>query len=310
MYHSYKQIKKKTKMIVQARQMIAAASAGSIEIEAVAWPLRAIDTSLDGKRVVFRHIEVQKLVKRGKSSSWDTMWEKMTTEPYLVFDHTGFMIVDSNRISTTMRSLTDGLTRFECNPEKLSADQLNSFDEFYDGNVSGFKAKLKGTTSFLGQLFSFRAFRIVERAIPVGSPLLVIGNFTPEDKFRYIDISPDFQLFKDRACKLLTNKSYQISLLDKNKDGEVDLEELKSGFQTARAHSFNADLALTNIKSVGASNEKLYGTITGTSENELIITEGLETQILKNSPVYRNWLGLYLGAAIVACSIILFIILA
>lgn len=310
MYHSYKQIKKKTKMIIEARQLIAAASAGSVEIEAVAWPFRAIDNSLDGKKVVFRHLVLQKLVRRGKNTSFETIWEKITPEPFLVFDQSGFMIINCHsNINSNLTSLTEGLSRKEYNPERLSELQLTSFDDFYDGNISGFRAKSSITKGLIAQLFSFKQFRVLERTIPIGGPLLILGNFNPEDTSRFVELSPELKLFKDRACKLLTNKNYQLSLLDKNKDGEVDLDELKNGFQTALTHSFKGTLDITDVKPKGLSNEKLYGTISSSINNELIIAEGLETQILKDSPIYRSWLGLYLGAAIVACSIILFIVL-
>jgi hypothetical protein len=308
MVYSYKQIKKKTKMQINAKQLMASASAGNVEIEGVIWPFRSIDTSLDGKKIVFRHIEVQKYVKRGKSSSWDTMWENVTAGPFLIFDQTGFMLVNTSN-NEKFGTLTEGITSRVYNPEKLSADQLESFEGFFDNSISGFKAKLKGESTILGQLLSMQSYRIKEKYIAIGSPMLLHGHFNPEDTFRFVNIASDYKLFKERACKLLINKSYQLSIFDKNKDGEVDLKELYNGFHSALVNSVKKDFTITDIRPDGPANEKLYGTLVGTAENELLISEGFETQILKNSPIYRNWLCLYLGAAIVGCSIIFFIIL-
>lgn len=300
--YSLKQIKKKTRIKNLAKQIITSASAGSVEIEAVAWPFRAIDTDMEGKKIVFRHIEIQEYVRRGKRGNWETLWTKHSTEPFLIFDYSGYMFVQPNILGSSDPHMTEGISSREYSARNLKSLALESFNEFYDGSIADFR--VSSSSGFFSTFFSFgKRHRIFERSITIGSPILIHGHFSPEDTPRFIHLKEEFTLFRQRAARLLGQKSYRITMFDKNRDGEVDIDELTLGFVAALKNSVKKDFSITDIKSVGESHERLCGTIKDSGTQDLMLVEGLEEQILNASPISRNWLCLYLGAAIVALAI-------
>lgn len=298
-YYSWKKIKQKTSMKIMAKQVISAASAGSVEIEAVAWPLRAIDTCLSGNKVVYRFIRLQKLVNSRRNKTWETVWSKSSPEPFLIFDPSGFAIINPYS-NTNALSMSDGLTEKEYPTHKLTSSQLESFDGLYDNSVSGFRASIGG--SFLSSFFT-SSYRILERTIPIGTPLLIHGYLSPEDHFRYVHLKEEYILFKQRADKLIGNKNYRLSLLDKDKDGTVDAKELYNGFLAALKNSVKKDFSITDFKQTGLPQEKIYGTINDHSNQELTLIDCFEEQLLNSKPIYLNWLCLYLGAGLIALAV-------
>ena len=304
-YYSYKKIKRKTHMVNTAKQVISAASAGSVEIEAIAWPFRSMDVSLDGKRVVFKRIVIQKLVKRGKNKKWETVWKKSSPNPFLVFDHSGFLTV-APVVNGDDDAMLDGITQKTYEPTNLSQSQLDCFNEFYDHSVQGFNATTK--QGFLATFFSFNsAFRILERYVAIGSPLLIHGHLNPEDSFRYINVTQEFALFKERVSKLLKNKDFRRQLFDKNKDGTIDAKELYDGFQSTLKASVKNGILHTDLRQSGLPHEKIYGTILTHTSQELLLSDCFEEQFLAAKPIYWNWLGLYAGIVMVGLGIYFFL---
>lgn len=311
MIYSIKQIKKKTKMQNTAKQLLSSASAGSVEIEAIAWPLKHIETSLSGEKVVFRFMELKKRVKRGKNSEWITVWKKYTTDSFLIFDQTGFAIVDP-KTCAELETFSEGMINTSYDPYKFNPAQSEVFSGFYDGDISDFASRItsaSGVNGFFSGLISSH-YKLYERIIPVGSPLHIHGFYTPyDDVSKFVLIKNEFALFIERATKLISNKSYRLTLFDRNKNGSINREELSTGFKSALINSVKTDLTFTDLKSEGKAGEKLFGTIASSAHEELIISSGFEEQILNDNPIYINWLCLYLSAGILAFSIIFYIIM-
>lgn len=307
MAYSYRQIKKKTKIQNTAKQMLSSASAGSVEVEVIAWPLKAIGSSLSGEKTVFRFMELKKQVKRGKNTEWITVWTKFSSDPFLIFDQTGFAVLDP-KDAGQLESFSEGMINKSYDPFKFNPIQNDYFSSFYDGDISGFTPQINGAGGFLAGLLSSN-YKLHERIIPIGSPLLIHGYYTPNDVPKFVHIKDEFKLFKERAAKLISNKSYRLSLFDRNKNGSIDRVELNKGFQSALINSIKTEFSFTDFKSEGLSNEKLFGTITSTPHEELIITSGFEEQILNENPIYINWLCLYLSAGVLAFSIIFYMIM-
>ncbi|MBY0412786.1 MAG: hypothetical protein K2Q18_01405, partial [Bdellovibrionales bacterium] len=224
MFQSYRLIKKKTKIRNLAKQVITSASAGNIELEAVSWPYRNILNNMEGHKCIYRHMKIQKYVRRGKNGKWETVWSKQSEEPFLVFDYSGYVLVHPGDLDNS--DIIENLIETNYTPSCLSISALESFQEFYDNSITGFSASSGG--GFFAKLFGGH-FRILERSIPIGCPLLIHGHYSPEDSARYIHLKDEFILFKQRASKLLAQKSYRQSMFDKNKDGEVDMKELSQG---------------------------------------------------------------------------------
>jgi hypothetical protein len=304
--HSLKQIKKKTSLQNMGKQLVSSASAGSIELECVAWPLGPVESSMNNHPAVYRHVTVQKYIKQNRSSHWKTVWQKSSPSEFLVFDHSGFIKIDTSTVDQNADA-NDGITSLTYPANKLSSSQLDSFCNIYDNSVAGLDVGVdKG---FFSSFFSLGPqFRILEKAIPVGTPLLIQGYFTPLDHFSYIALKEEFRLFKERADKLVSNRNYRLSLLDKDKNGRVDTKEMYDGFQAALKNSVKANFTPTQFKNEGSSHEKLYGTISNGPGQPLSMNECFQEQILNSRPVYLNWLGLYLGAGLVAAGIIVLVI--
>ena len=296
--YALKKIKRQNQIRNIAKQMISSASAGEVEIEGIAWPIKSIDHSMKGEKIVFRQMIIQEEIQRRKKSGWVTVWEKHERQPFLVFDQSGFMI-----IKVEDNFVIDELVEYKYDPHHLTPLQLESFKRFYDHKLSNFSTSLK--TGFLSSFFSSSTYRILERSIAIGSPLLVHGHHTPEEKFRYIHIDQEFALFKERVTKLLQNINFQKTLFDKNKDSVVDAKELYNGFRSTLKASVKNEILTTDFKSEGLPVTKVYGTITSTNDQSLQILDCFEEQHLRSRPTFLNWIWLYLGAGVIALGLFL-----
>ena len=306
-FAGYHRIKKKTMIKNIAKQVISAASAGVVELEGVAWPMKMIETSIKGEKIVFHYLKIEKLVKSGKSTKWITVWEKRSLEHFLLFDHSGMVVI--NPESNAFELMIEDLSCEKYNPHKLTKTQLESFNRLYDGSVDGLRPALG--KSVLGQLFSSE-FKLTEHSIPIGSPLLIHGHLNPSDVSHYISLSPDLALFRERTSKLLKNKSFMKNIFDKNKDGEVDLKELRTGFISTLKGSQKispGNFSVVNLKSEGHPTEKIYGMVSSHSGQELCFADCFEEQLLKAKPVYLDWFLFISGLAMIGAAIYLFWIL-
>jgi len=300
-FHSLKKIKQKLKIKNIAKQLISSASAGSVEIEGVAWPLRSFSHSLDGKKIVCRSVTIKKKVQRGKNKSYETVWSKCTTTPFLIFDHTGYLLVEPT-YSHNLVAVYGEIDEKKYSPNGLSELAIQGFNEFYDNSVAGFQ--VSSSRSFLSKLFS-ADFIILERVIEIGSPLLIHGYLTPDDGARFVLEDANLLSFREKISRILKNKSLKLSLLDKDKDGKIDDTELKKGFGGALSASLKSPLSIVKIKNVGEKNEKIYGNLRSSSNDDLIIHNSFEEQLLSSKPIIFNWITLYFGAALTGSAILL-----
>ena len=303
-YYSYKKIKRKNNLKLTPKQLLSSASAGSVEVEGIAWPFRAIESSMGGERIVFRQIVIKKYVRRGKSSSWKTVWTKNSSTPFMIFDQSGFVIINPDMPEHLIE--IEELNSTEYRGHKLTNSQVESFYEMYDNSLSGFS--LKGNQGFFSSFFSSSSsYKIIESVVPLGSPLLLHGFLVPEDKFRYVHLEKDQMLYFERACKLLKNKNYRKAFFDKNRDGEVDEVELQKGFKAAFAMSLKKEPGITNVMENGPSETRICGMMVSTTEQPLIFCHSFEEQFLKSRPVHWNWLALYAGGLMIAAAVFLFL---
>ena len=298
-----KKIKKKTKIKNISKQVICAASAGSVELEGVAWPLRTIHQSLEGKKIVCRSIIIKKRVRRGNKKSYETVWTKNSSEPFLVFDQTGYVLVEP-AYSLLQSVISDDVEEKKYSPFNLKREWIDGFNNFYDNSVEDFR--VSSGNSFFSQLFS-PDFIILEKIIEVGSPLLIHGHLTPEDTPRYISQGATLISFREKVTRIMNSKSLQLKFLDKNKDSKVDDKELRRGFQGALAVSLKSPLAITDIKNVGESHERIFGILKSNKNEDLLVSNAFEEQLLNSNPIIKNWIMLYLGAGLIGAAIILFI---
>lgn len=302
--YSVKKIKHKTKLKSLSRQLISAASAGTVELEAVSWPLRSWMHSLDGKKIVYRSIIIKKKMGSGKNARYEKVWEKNSSAPFLAFDQTGFVVVEPSTGLDKSLLVEESLEK-KYDYNAVPAEGLESFNEFYDHSVPGLRASC-GKKGLFSILFG-PSYYIFEKCIPVGSPLLIHGALYPDDSARFIHVEGDLKSFKDKVTKVFKSKNVLKAIFDKNKDGIVDSAELKRGFQGALKTGLKNELSISNIKTHGNPDEKVYGSIRVDHQGDLHLYCTFEEQLLNTKPYIYNWLGLITGAAIIAAIVAFFV---
>jgi hypothetical protein len=299
-FDSIKKIKRKIEMKNISKQLLSSASAGSVEIEGVSWPFRAIHNSMQGQKVVFRQVIIQQYVRRGKRGSWQKVWEKNSSEQFMVFDQSGFAIINPG--FETANLVIEEIPKSIYRAHQLTPAQHESFHDFYDNSLFGFSTSLNQGW-LLSIISSSAKYRIVERSIPLGSPLFIYGYLIPDDTFRFVHLKEDHAHYNKKMTKFLVNKNYMKPFFDKSRDGIVDDVELKKGFQSAISAMIKKDLGITDLKQNGESTEKVYGTIGANLHQKLHLADCFEEQLLRAKPLYLNWLQLYLGGFLVATAI-------
>lgn len=297
----YRRIKKKTMMRNIATQVISAASAGVVELEGVAWPMKSIETSIQDEKIVFRYLKIEKLVKSGKSSKWVKVWEKFNLENFLLFDHSGMVII--NPKSDTFEKMIEDLRFQKYNPHKFTEAQLEQFNRLYDGSVAGLEPCVG--KSIFGPLFNAH-FLVFEYNIPIGAPLLIHGHLEPSDDSNYVHLNTDLEIFRERAAKLLKNKTFMKSLFDKNNDGQVDMEELRKGFKSTLLGSqknSEGNFFAVELKTDGRPTEKIYGEVSHHHNQHLSLTDCFQEQLLRSKPIILEWLLFTLGLSMIGAAV-------
>src|SRR6476661_98750 len=97
-YHGWEKIRKLNKIKDSSRQMIAYASAGEVEFEALAWPLKSPALCIEGKKCIYLSVTLEEYKTSGKSKRWVPIWTYHSYDPFLAFDKSGFVKVDPRRI--------------------------------------------------------------------------------------------------------------------------------------------------------------------------------------------------------------------
>lgn len=303
-FHALKKIKHKTNIKNISKQVISSASAGLVEIEGIAWPLRSISHALSGKEIVCRSIVIKKRVNRGKRTKYETVWSKQSTEPFLVFDQTGFFLIEPAYSPLHSNIISELVTEQRYGLQGINQKGIDSFYDFYDNSLSGLR--LSSEKNFLTYFFP-PLYLIFERCIEIGSPLLVHAHLIPDDSKRYVSVDSNLQSFRDKVTRVLKSTNFKKTVFDKDKDGVIDEIELSRGFTGALKASLKTAIVNTDIKNNGTTNEKIYGSLRSSASHELIIHNTFEEQLLTSKPIIKNWAELIIGAILIACSIIVFL---
>lgn len=279
-------IKRRNKVKDTVKQVISSASAGSVELEAIAWPLSTPDKCLQGEDCVFRSWELQEINNSSnKRGHWKTIWTLQTPHPFLAFDHTGFL-----KIFPLSKDDLEVHKEIIYYPRKLNQSQKEAFKKHCEFSHIF-------PTGFFGFLTAM-SFRIIEKKILVGSPLLIHGHLNPADKIIFLSQEEMLSEFRQKACLLMNGKNFRMKMLDKDQNGEINIKELQGGFKNLFKRTSRQNFCLPQFSESGKSECRFYGDITGTSKHPLTLADAFEEQYLSSVSALFPWILFMIGGII------------
>jgi E3 Ubiquitin ligase len=264
--------RKSRKIQDTARIDISSAPQGLVELEGYAWPLEPPLSAVCGRQVVYYHYKVQQLVKRGKSSSWETRYQFNHNASFYVIDQSGVCIVNPNQDGM---DLTEKITKLFAYGETI--EQLKNFYSTKPG--------------FLAQMFSGN-YRLVEQKLFVGSPVYVCGNMQAMN-LNQVKIRGDYKKFLTHTRTMSSNPIFKMSKLDINRDGKLSDEEIIAGFADVSKESSLPGIELE---------AKLAGTVSASETHDLIVADGHQEQYLKRLTSF-NILKIWGGVAMIGAGL-------
>lgn len=267
-YKGLVNFRKSRKIQDTARIDIASAPQGLVEVEGYAWPMETSLAAVCGRQVVYYHYKVQQLVKRGKSSSWETKYEFNHNPSFYIIDHSGVGIVNPNKDSM---DLTERITKLDHYAESIEALTTSS----------------RHQSGWLGKMFS-GSYRLVEYKLLVGSPVYVCGNLQAMN-MNQVKIRGDYKKFLAQIKTMNVNPVFKMSRLDTNRDGILSDDEMILGHaDTSKEASFHTT----------EGKVKVVGSMAASPAHNLIVADGHEHQYLKRLTSF-NLLKIWGGVALI-----------
>jgi hypothetical protein len=282
-YRGWKNIKRINRVKDSARQLISAASAGQVELEAIAWPMDKTDKCLEAKTCVYLELILEEYKGSRKNKSWQEIWRYNSKKAFLAFDQSGFV-----SIHPFSDHFIDVRGEKIYQPHRMSDYQQKAFGSLYGG----------GNIFRGGSLLGFALgsnFRIKEKKIVLGSPLLIHGFFRPEDKIRFLNLEPKLADFRSRCNKLIQSESFKKRFFDKNKDGSITRDELSEGFERV-LNLCQGDMSNTfQLSPAGEPHSRFYGVVSANENEPLHIADTFEEQFLESKSTFMAWMSFSFG---------------
>lgn len=301
-WRGFKRFSDAQKIQNHAKISIASAPQGHCEVEGFAWPKGKTADTTQSTVAVYRHLKLEKYIRRNKHSHWETIWETKTSAPFYIFDASGVALLDPT--TAEIRVMPETIVW-----SKLSTQQKTEMQKEIGLEVSGFPP----TEGFFG---TGSNFRLLEEAIWVGCPVYVQGHFTSTDGNSKALLSPYLDQLRGQIEKLSKDKARRLFFLDKNRDGKISAEEERRGFASAvkvavRSKNKGTDpqAAATDWQNLLApftpgiaSKNRVYGTFTSSENTKLLLADCHEQNFLARVGSYN---GLYMigGAALICVGI-------
>lgn len=271
-----KNFRKSRKVQDTARIDIASAPQGLVEVEGYAWPLETPLSAVCDRQVVYYSYEVQVLVKRNKSSSWETRYRFNHNASFYVIDQSGICIVNP---TPDGMDLTEKITK------------LNGYAE----SIESLRSQCANTGGWMSQIFS-GSYRLVERKLFVGSPVYVCGHLQAMT-VNQTKVRGDYKKFLAQIRSMSANPIFKMSKLDKNRDGILSDDEMIEGISDVSKE--------TEIQSV-ENEAQIVGTIASSDVHKLIVADGHQEQYLKRLTSF-NLLKIWGGVALIGIGIFVLI---
>ncbi|HAR41372.1 MAG TPA: hypothetical protein DCS07_01870 [Bdellovibrionales bacterium] len=191
--------KKKQLIDNTPRSKVRSASMGMIELKGFAEPWKKIQAPVSGSECCWWRCKIEKHVRSGKSSRWQTIKQVDSVLPLYLVDETGRILVDPSGAEV----------------DAISKTQPCTGSEPYFTTMGVLKQ-----TGFLSLFDIGSRYRVTEERIPIQAPLYVLGELMQ----RAEALEARRQRYQD-MIRAVKKDSVKMAVVDTNKDGVVDGHE-------------------------------------------------------------------------------------
>lgn len=195
-YYSFKFLRHTRLIEDTPTSRVRSAHQGYVELEGGARPLddQPVVSPLTGTTCVWWFYEIEKRVRRNKSTSWKTIDKKSSDAPFYLVDETGRCMVNpvGAEVVTTVKQIWHGSTAWPGGPPSGS------------------------------RFFSMGGYRYTERLIRPETDVYALGLFSTRSVV--MDGEEENAALRDKLAEWKQNAA-RMKLLDVNKDGQVDVKE-------------------------------------------------------------------------------------
>lgn len=217
-YSSLKRFKQRRCIEDTPSSEIRSAAQGLVEIQGHALPrFGSSYRCMIGRPCVYRDLKIEKYVKRGKNSSWETVFQETEGAEFIVSDGTGIAQV---LVSSADLMLLENPTLW-----------VNLTNEARERLAESHGARVEGLSPDLGffSLFTGRSLRVTERVIRVAGPVYVRGYFQTVKEMNPYLIEPQYLNFLARIGELRKQPSWKMKAFDLDRDGRITENEIAKG---------------------------------------------------------------------------------
>ncbi len=289
--------RKKTRALQDlARSKISAAAQGLVEIEGWAFHYDSHPPvlSLDGKKCVFYHLQIQ--LRTGKDS-YETIAEHLPKNPILICDLSGAATVDPSEIEIDVEPRISDWRKLS--PE-ARASALNLI------NIGHNHPNLPSVTPG----FISNSYRVIEKKIMLASPILVHAEFYTRAQENISISQPWLLTFHKRLSSIVKNPLRYKSMFDRNSNGTISDEEARDGYYMAaittkvldERNKDSSHFAGANPKNSALNPLKHYGYLRKHPVYPSFITDCHEVHAIARMG-FGVYFAIFLGMALVICAI-------
>lgn len=269
---SYKRLYTRRKIEDIPTSRTRSAAQGLSEFQGYAWPLFNTVKCAFNNECVHYSIVLEKYVKRGKRSSWESVYTNVVASDFYLIDPTGAVQVSPEGAEFIIQTRT---TNWNDLPKAAQDFMLSNHISYHSSGFPPSEGFLK---------FFKSNFRVRENYILLGSPLLILGGYDStaggEKNLSNANLHTFFEKIKtDVRLKIGTTSPF----FDLNKDGKVEADEMRRGlYYMARALIKPAD---PGAPPAIATPVPLHGLVKKTEDHGLVVIDSHEATYKKEN----NW---------------------
>lgn len=259
--------KKHARMVQDtARSKLATAAQGHAEFEGFAWAKDHSHTDFHGNERVYYTFSLEREETRGsgknKRREWIPKFQWSLKEPFYLLDPSGLATIDPQ--GADLYTSGDKIRMWKDIPQAEK--------DFYCQSIIVEPVESFPPTGSTFGLFDSK-FRIVEREIRVGCPLLATGDFRTHSREAEGVMSPGLTDFAGKVLDMDARSIKKIDrILDRNSDGTVCDFEARHGYSTAAKIAKVKALKDSPIE----THFDLLGTISSSADHELFVIDAHE----------------------------------
>ncbi|RYZ71327.1 MAG: hypothetical protein EOP09_04825 [Proteobacteria bacterium] len=274
----YRAFRNKRNVEDTACSKIASAAQGLVEVQGQAWPTNTI-RSVEGRALCYWEIAVQQYKKRGKSSSWVTVYQHKTSDPLIVTDGSASCLIVPEKSELTALEKIFPV-------HKISQEQRDQLSR----SLPEAAAYLSLAGQILGGIFGSNV-RIVEKKIMAGAPIYVRGEFSTMSGSVAKAVG-DYEGYLGQYAKI-NAPGFQARMFDVDRNGRISEQEHINGY----AFAASAFAHRSEVQTVG-----MAGHIYFTDQHPLLIADVHEHHLVRRLGL-RSFLSLWGGVILLALGI-------